>query len=187
MTTITHNIHVKNLFKIYLPWHSSAAFTAVPVPDAGGSFGFVLVDGNSTVSYKFLVRLYASNEANNADVEIPTGLEWAKRIPLAMQFNQNSSATEGIIIHLKISHHAFDFRKVKQRTALFTVDCFGADQSTVIQQGASTRFNLLPKRRQLKEDDGDYEEGKRNLDVARQIYLTVLILSHPSACLDSNL
>lgn len=158
-TTITHSIHVKNLFKVFLPWHSTAAFTAVPLPDAAG-FGFALMDSNSTLSFKFLVRLFSSNESINADMEIMNALEWAKRIPLTMHYNQNSSTTEGIIIHIKISHHAFDFRKIKQRTALFIVDCFGLDQATVIQRGASSRFQLLPKRRQLKEDDGDYEEGK---------------------------
>jgi hypothetical protein len=156
-TTITHSIHVKNLFKIFLPWHSTSAFTAVPLPDAAG-FGFALMDSNSTVSFKFLIRLFSSNESNTADMEIMNGLEWAKRIPLTMHYNQNSSATEGIIIHIKISHHAFDFRKIKQRTAVFIVDCFGLEQATVIQRGASSRFQLLPKRRQLKEDDGDYEE-----------------------------
>lgn len=167
MTTITPNIHVKNLFKIFLPWHSSAAFTAVPLLDPS-TFGFVLMDSNSAVSFKFIVRLLA-NESNNTDVEIMDGLAWAKRIPLAVQYTQNSSATEGIIIHLKVNHHAFDFRKVKQRTALFIVDCFGSDQVTFVQRGASARFNLLPKRRQLKDDDNDYEEGMLKLQIGNSL------------------
>lgn len=90
-------------------------------------------------------------------------LSYAKRNPHRLQINPHTSVIEGIILRFKINTGVFDFRRIKQRTVRFQLQCH--HQGGVVSQGSSSKCHLLPKKRIADDSPTAVEdEGKYLLD-----------------------
>jgi hypothetical protein len=148
-------IHVRNIFKIFVPLAFPADYTLAPLK---APFGFALTDKRTLNYYQYHMQMFYMSNEKSVEEEAANCFAWGKRNPLYVKYKPNTDQIEGVILQVKVNHYVFDFRRIKERVVRVNVDCFNSTQ-TFLQRGSSVLLKLLPKKRKNEdyEDDNDDE------------------------------
>ncbi len=148
------NVHVRSIFRIYLPINAPSNVTIVPFSQAN-QFGFHLQEPNQSLQYN--IRLFNVDDLCGVS---PECFSFAKRkIHYSQPATDRVNAIEGVFLRIKINHGFFDFRKSGTGGRInvrVDVSCFN-NAGELIQTGSSPIFLLYPKRRKAREGDDEGE------------------------------
>jgi hypothetical protein len=136
-------VHIRNIFRLFVPLQLPQGYEIVPVQKP---FGFTVINKKTRHQYDYrleLIRL--ADEDKDAQTLLNWG-SWAKRNPIYFRTNADDNCVEGVTIRVKINYGLFDFRKVEDLLILFSIGCY--IDGGLMQQGATSVVNLLPKKRQ---------------------------------------
>ncbi len=159
-TTALQKIHVRNLFKIFVPLRGENNFSVklntTPV------FGVVVHDkddANISYEYQLHMLLRERNYAQGIETESEAVgcFSWAKRNAVLFQTEQNTNKIEGVVLRVKVNHGIFDFRKTSRQLIRIVVNLHVANN--YVHQGTSTLCKLLPKKRKA-DKSSENTEGK---------------------------
>jgi hypothetical protein len=154
MSNIMQKVHVRNIFRLYVPLNCPEGFDIIPQEDP--NFGFILRGKKSTANYFYQLELLClANEENKARTFTDNWATWAKRNPVYFKNNAFTNTVEGITIRIKVNNGMFDFRKLPEQLVRISLNYFV--DGLFVQQAGTQVFELLPKKRQGAVDD----EGKR--------------------------
>jgi hypothetical protein len=147
-------LHVKQLFRLFVPLESAHAY----VIPSHAPFGFDLADINSKTVSSCYVQLFYKRE-EKLEQEMLGSLSFVKRNPAFFRSESREKKNpNGVILQLFVNHYVFDFRKTKQIEIRFNVHYLDAS-GTFLGSGSSPYWKLLPKRRkieQFKEVEGRF-------------------------------
>jgi len=152
-----HRIHVRNIFKIFVPLAFPADYTLAPLK---APFGFALTDKRTLNYYQYHVQIYYLSNEKKVEEEAANCFAWGKRNPLYVKYKPNTDQIEGVILQVKVNHYVFDFRRIKERTVRINVDCFNSTQA-FLQRGSSALLKLLPKKRKNEDYEEENDEGRK--------------------------
>lgn len=146
-------VHVRNIFRLYVPLNCPDGFDIIPQEDP--NFGFILRGKKSTANYFYQLELLClANEENKARTFTDNWATWAKRNPVYFKNNAFTNTVEGITIRIKVNNGMFDFRKLPEQLVRISLSYYA--DGLFVQQAGTPVFELLPKKRQGAVDD----EGK---------------------------
>ena len=152
------SLRIRKIFSLYIPAASSTELRATVFSEESTTFGFVLSNSYNSEAYQYNITLLFDDTSVGVPSQSVNCFEWGKRGSLQFHYDKHSQHIQGVIIKIKLQHKVFDFRKIDSQKARIKVMCLDAN-GTVIHEGYSSVFNVLPKRR--GKDDGQIEdEGK---------------------------
>jgi hypothetical protein len=140
-------IHVRNMFRIFVPLDRSVGFARIRTDP----FGVEFQDEHFCLN----IKLVCTDVFGNIKDEPKNCFTWAKRNSVICQ----QVDVSGVFIRLKINQGVFDFRKTKDR--LFRIIVELIENGSVTKTATSTIWELFPKKRHA-ESETDDNEGKLN-------------------------
>lgn len=156
--TVTHKIHVRNLFKVFIPLPKEGVFNfkvkTTPV------FGLVLTDKNDeNINYEYDLHMFLRERHYTRGVETESEavgcFSWAKRNAVLFQSATQANTPHGVILRVKVNHGVFDFRKTNRQLIRVVANFHSSGQ--FIHQGTSELCKLFPKKRKADKTSANTE------------------------------
>jgi hypothetical protein len=160
-TGTLQKIHVRNLFKIFIPLRAESKFrvtlNTTPV------FGLVVADkDDESIYYEYQLHMLLRERNYTQGIETESEavgcFSWAKRNAVLFQTAAESNTLEGgLVLRVKVNHGIFDFRKTSRQLIRILVSLHSSGQ--YVHQGTSEICKLFPKKRKA-DKSSENTEGK---------------------------
>jgi transcriptional/translational regulatory protein YebC/TACO1 len=142
-------IHIRNIFRVFVPLNQRVGSVLAKTEP----FGVECTQNDS--QFEVNIRLVATDSYGNIKHEPSNCFTWAKRSVEVFQQNGNADVNDGLFLRLKINQGVFDFRKTKER--LFRIIVELSENGSVTKTGASTIWELHPKKRYAENEESENE------------------------------